>query len=385
MFARLIDEALKRRLPNMPAVALLGPRQVGKTTLAHALAAQRGDAVFIDMERASDRARMANPELALAALRERLVIIDEVQLAPDLFAALRPEIDADRRPGRFLLLGSAAGQLLRQSAESLAGRIAYLQLGPLLASEAAHDLSDLQRLWMRGGFPLSLLAADDAASFEWRSDFIQTFLQRDLAAWGVRTPAALLARFWTMLAHLSGQVFNASQLGQSLGGLSHTVVARYVAVLEDAMMLRRLPPWSGNVGKRLVKSPKIYVRDSGLLHALLGIDSLLALQGHPIVGASWEGFVLEQIAAHAGAAAQLSFYRTAAGAEIDVVVDQPGRRLVFEIKFSSAPKVGKGFWMARQDLQPDASYVVAPIDVRYPMAEGVEALPVFGLPEVLAG
>jgi uncharacterized protein len=308
-----------------------------------------------------------------------LVIIDEVQQHPELFARLRPEIDAARRPGRFLLLGSASGPLLRQSSESLAGRVSYLELTPLLASEMPNDPASVQRLWLRGGFPLSQLAPSDSLSHTWRQDFIQTFLQRDMPQMGHRVPAETLHRFWRMLAHLQGQLFNASQLGASMAGVAHTTITRYLDTLADVMMVRRLEPWLANTGKRLVKSPKVYVRDSGLLHALLGITSVRDLQGHPIVGASWEGFVIEQIAAALPAGAQLGFYRTAAGTELDAVVGIGTRRIGIEIKFSSAPKVSKGFWLAIEDLQLDRAVVIAPVPRRYPLAQGVEVMPLHEL------
>ena len=389
MIDRLAATELRQRLSYFPGVVLLGPRQVGKTTLARVIAAEHGNALVLDLERAGDRAQLAQPDLFLAAHRDRLVVLDEVQHVPDVFKALRPEIDADRRAGRFLLLGSASGPLLRQSAESLAGRVSYLQLAPLLAAEAvplgAADLAGLQQLWLRGGFPVSLAAPSAALSFTWRQDFIQTFLQRDLPQMGVGIPAETLHRFWRMLAHLQGAVFNASQLGASLGGVAHTTVARYLDLLVDTMMLRRLPPHLANVGKRLIKSPKVYVRDSGLVHALLGIASLGDLQGHPIVGASWEGFVLEQIQAHIPQGSELGFYRTATGVEIDAVASIGTRRIGFEIKFSSAPSVSKGFWLAIKDLQLDRAYVVAPVARRYPLGEGVEVIPVSELPQVCAG
>ena len=377
MINRDLQNLIERRLRQTPAVVLLGPRQVGKTTLAKAIAAQHPGAMILDLERESDRAALQQPELFFAAHRDRLLILDEVQLAPELFAALRPEIDADRRVGRFLLLGSASGDLLRQSGESLAGRVSYVELTPLLAAELpVTELADLQRLWLRGGFPSSYLAQDDEASYAWRQDFIRTFLQRDLPGMGVRVPAETLRRFWQMLAHLQGQLFNASQLGMSLGGASHSTASRYLDVLVDTMMVRRLPPHLANVGKRLVKSPKVYVRDSGVLHALLGIATVQDLQGHPIAGASWEGFVVEQVAAALSGDAQLGFYRTAAGTELDLVIEQGKRKLGVEIKFSSAPKPTKGFWQALQDLQIDRAYVVAPVPRRYPLAEGVEVIPV---------
>ncbi len=380
--------ALRERMAFMPGVVLLGARQVGKTTLARAFAAEQPDALILDLERPSDRAQLAEPELFLAQHRQRLVVLDEVQHLPELFTVLRPEIDADRRPGRFLLLRSASGRLLRQSAESLAGRVGYLDLPPLLASEVvpqAGDLAMLQSLWLRGGFPLAWTAPSDAQSFTWRQDFVQTFLQRDLPQWGVTTPAQTLHRFWRMLAHLQGQPFNASQLGQSLGGVAHTTVARYLDTLVDAMMLRRLEPYFINLGKRLVKSPRVYVRDSGLLHALLGVASVTALQGHPIAGPSWEGFVIEQIAAHLPEGATLNYYRTAAGTELDAVVSLGSRRIGFEIKFSAAPKVSKGFWLACDDLQLTRAYVVAPVARRYPLSASAEVIPVAALPAVLKG
>jgi predicted AAA+ superfamily ATPase len=289
MFKRQCWQTLERQLAWNPAVLLLGPRQVGKTTLARAVAAARPGTVFLDLERESDRARLAAPELFFAQHRDQLVVLDEVQFVPDLFNHLRPEIDADRRPGRFLLLGSAAGDVLRQRAESLAGRIGHVELTPLLAAEVpavAADLGALQQLWQRGGFPLSVTATSDAQSYAWRSDFIQTLLQRDLRSWGVNVAADTLHRFWRMLAHLQGQIFNASQIGQSLGGAAHTTATRYLGTLVDAMVVRRLEPLLPNIGKRLVKSPKVYVRDSGLVHALLGIADIDALQGHPVAGAS---------------------------------------------------------------------------------------------------
>lgn len=379
MINRRTQTRLEERLARSPAVLLLGPRQVGKSTLARTMAASHPGAVMLDLERASDRAQLAEPELFLARHRDHLVVLDEVQLMPELFSALRPEIDAVRRPGRFLLLGSASGELLRQRSESLAGRISYLELPPVLALEQPDDLATLQQLWLRGGFPLSLLAGDEADSFAWRRDFIESFLLRDLAQMGVKVAAESLHRFWRMQAHLQGQQLNASALGMSLGGLAHTTVARYVDTLVDALMLRRLEPVLPNLGKRLVKSPKVYVRDSGLLHALLGLHDLDALQGHPIVGASWEGFVVEQVAAAVAEVmpdAQLGYYRTAAGTELDVVIERGSRRLGLEVKFSAAPQVGKGFWQALADLQPARSAVVAPVARRYPLKDGVEVLPV---------
>lgn len=377
MIVRELQSLVERRLLQFPAVALLGPRQVGKTTLAKAIAARDPKALMLDLERESDRASLQRPELFFAAHRDRMLVLDEVQLVSGLFAALRPEIDADRRAGRFLLLGSASGDLLRQSGESLAGRLSYLELTPLRATElGVADPGSLQQLWLRGGFPLSCLATDDEASYVWRQDFIRTFLQRDLPDMGVRVAAETLRRFWQMLAHLQGQLFNASQLGMSLGGASHTTATRYLDLLVDAMMVRRLPPHLENVGKRLVKSPKVYLRDSGVLHALLAIATLRDLQGHPIAGASWEGFVLEQVAASLPSDAQMAFYRTSAGTELDLVIQRGARKIGVEIKFSSAPKPTRGFWQALEDLQIDRAYVIAPVSRRYPLTEHVDVLPV---------
>jgi len=384
MILRRAQALVESRLAQYSAVALLGPRQSGKTTLARSVAAHDSRALVLDLERVSDRAALSQPELFFPSHRDRLLVLDEVQHVPQLFAALRPEIDDDRRPGRFLLLGSASGELLRQTGESLAGRVSYVELTPLLATELQLDMVGLQSLWLRGGFPLSHLAADDESAFIWRQDFIRTFLQRDLPDMGVRVPAETLRRFWTMLAHVHGQVFNASQLGVALGGASHTAVARYLDVLVDTLMVRRLQPYLSNVGKRLVKSPKVYLRDSGLLHALLGVMTVADLQGHPIAGASWEGFVVEQVAAQLPPEAQLGFYRTAAGAEVDLVIEHRSRRIGVEIKFSAAPKPTKGFWEALKDLRLDKAYVIAPVQRRYALADGVEVLPALEVADVLA-
>ena len=384
MIPRRLRGIVERRLAQYPAVALLGPRQVGKTTLAKAVTANHPGAIVLDMERESDRAVLTRPELFLPLHRDRLVVLDEVQHLPALFAQLRPEIDADRRAGRFLLLGSASGELLRQTGESLAGRVSYVELTPLLAAELEADLLTEQALWLRGGYPLSYLADSDDTAFQWRQDFIATFLQRDLPALGVRVPAETLRRFWTMLAHLHGQLFNASQLGRSLGGASHATAGRYLDMLVDTLMVRRLEPYLANVGKRLVKSPKVYVRDSGLLHALLGLATVRQLQGHPVAGASWEGFVVEQVAAALPAGAQIGFYRTAAGAELDLVVEGTAGRIGIEIKFSASPKPTRGFWQALQDLSIEQAFVVAPVPLRYPLAPGVEVLPLWDVERTVA-
>lgn len=372
-------------LSQQPAVALLGPRQSGKTTLAAEIARQRPGAILLDLERDSDRVQLTNPELFFSRYRDRLIILDEVQTAPELFRQLRPEIDAQRTAGRFLLLGSASGQLLKQSSESLAGRIRYMELAPFSINELADSETDLAqlttKLWLRGGFPESYLATSDTGSFSWREDFVQTFLARDLPGLGITTPQETLRRFWRMSAHLHGQVLNASQLGLALGGISPTSVKRYVDWLTDSFMLRRLAPYLVNVGKRLVKSPKIYIRDSGILHSLLGIRSLDDLSANPVAGFSWEGFVIEQVMSSLPVSAAYGFYRTSAGAEMDLVVEQFGKKIGYEMKLSSAPKPGKGFWNACEDLGLDKAFIVAPVSNAYPLAENVEVIP----PEMLGG
>jgi hypothetical protein len=385
MIPRLLSSSLRERLAHYPGAVLLGPRQVGKTTLARSLAEGYPDTLYLDLERAADRARLTRLDLFFANNRDCLVVLDEVQNAPDIFAALRPEIDQDRRPGRFLLLGSASGTLLRQGSESLAGRVAYLELTPLLAAELLDGAHTLQQLLLRGGFPLSFGAPSDALSFLWREDFTRTFLERDLPQLGVTIPAETLRRFWRMLAHLHGQLFNASQIGLSLGGIAHSTVARYLDLLVQTMLVRRLEPLHANLGKRLVKSPKVYVRDSGMLHLLLNIQTLNDLHGHPVVGASWEGFVVEQVFAHAPLGADITFYRTAAGAELDLVVTVGGRHYAFEAKFSTAPKPTRGFWQALKDLEVERAWVVAPVEAEYPLDERVDVVPVRQLGEVVRG
>jgi predicted AAA+ superfamily ATPase len=384
MLPRALASIIRQRLAVFPGCVLVGPRQVGKTTLARAIAAERPGAVVLDLERPADRAVLAQPSVYFPRHRDHLVVLDEVQNLPGIFAELRPEIDAARHPGRFLLLGSASGKLLRQSSESLAGRVAYLELTPLRADELALDHAGLETLWLRGGFPLSYTAPDDALSYLWRENFIATFVQRDLPQLGVGVAPDALHRFWRMLAHVHGQLFNASQLGVALGGVAHTTVGRYLDLLVDTMLVRRLEPRFANVGKRLVKSPKVYLRDSGLLHALLNIRTVDDLQGHPIAGASWEGFVLEQIAGLAPEGSHLSFYRTAAGAELDLIVERGRRKLGFEIKFSVAPSLTKGFWTALGDLDLERAYVVAPVRERYPLPGGVDVVPISMLNALLA-
>jgi len=370
MFDRLARHRVEAALAWSPAVALLGPRQVGKSTLARGIARQHADSLVLDLERAQSRERLAQIDAFFAANRQRLVVFDEVQFVPELFRDLRVEIDGDRRPGRFLLLGSASFELLRQS-ESLAGRLAVVDMAPLLVPEVVREFRDVQTLWLRGGFPNSFDAPGEPASLGWRESFIRHLLATDLPALGIRVEPELLRRFWRMAAHLHGQLLNASSIANSLG-VSQPTVARWLDHMTRALLLRRLEPYHANLGKRLVKAPKVYVRDSGLLHSLLGIGEVNDLLGHPVTGASWEGFCIEQICGLLPADAQVSFYRTAAGAELDLLVESGSRRVGFEIKFSSAPQLTRGFWQACGDLALERAYVVAPVEQGWPMKSAID-------------
>ncbi len=354
-------------LRRFPAVALLGPRQVGKTTLALSLKGT-GNAPphYLDLELPSDRAKLSDPELYLSAYEDRLVILDEIHRLPGIFQVLRGLIDQRKRKGKrtgqFLLLGSASIDLLQQSAETLAGRIAYTELTPFLDGEVA-DLAPTapSTLWVRGGFPDSFLAESEGESYEWRSAFIQTYLDRDVPSLGPRIPAETLHRFWQMLAHNQGQMLNAAQLAAGLG-ISGQTVARYLDIMVDLLLVRRLQPWSANIGKRLVRSPKVYVRDSGLLHTLMGIRDQETLLGHPVVGASWEGMLIENILSAVPANTPAWFYRTAVGAEIDLVLEvKPNQRWAIEIKRSLGdPKPRRGFFIGCEDIGAVRQIVLYP-------------------------
>ncbi len=386
MIDRELSQFLADALAYNPAVALIGPRQVGKTTLALEVA-KRFDALYLDLESDEDRAKLAQPELYLADRLGKLVILDEVHRTPGLFPVLRGLIDRARRAGcaagQYLLLGSASFDLLRQSGESLAGRIAYLELTPFTVLETAHLTEDA--LWQRGGFPNSLLAVNDARSLRWRKDFVRTYLERDIPQFGRRIAAETLRRLWTMLAHHQGGLLNGAQFARNLG-VDGKTVASYIDLLVDLFIARRLPPWHANVGKRLVKSPKIYVRDSGLVHALLGIGEMEALLAHPVVGQSWEGFVVENLLAAAGDRAQGYFYRTGGGAEIDLLLAWPdGRLWAIEIKRSLSPKPERGFHVACEDLAPQRKYLVYPGRERYRIAADIEAVSLAELAAIVAG
>ncbi len=354
--------------------------------MAKAIAATR-DSVYLDLESPADRARLAEPDLYLAQHENRLVVLDEVHRLPGIFQTIRSLIDEGRfrgvRVGRFLLLGSASIDLLRQSSESLAGRIAHLELSPIDILEA--DSSDIEDLWVRGGFPDSFLSVDERWSLRWRENFIRTYLERDVAQFGPRIPAETLRRFWTMLAHSQGGLFNASVLARGLS-LDGKTIARYLDLMVDLLLVRRLRPWASNAGKRLVRSPRIYVRDSGIVHALLGLQGLEQLLGHPVIGPSWEGFVIENLIAAAPQETDAAFYRSSGGAEIDLILTLPGRPpWAIEIKRSLSPKPKRGFHSACDEIRPERRFVAYPGTETFAVAEGIVATPVRALAKQLAG
>ena len=382
MIPRLKTSDVESALNRQAAVALIGPRQVGKTTLALEIGRPR-DALYLDLEDRDDRNRLAEPALFLDNVEDRLVILDEIHRMPELFQALRGIIDRGRRNGkgrgRFLILGSASIDMLRQSGETLAGRIAYVDLTPFSVLEVEDARAPRERLWLRGGFPDSYLAQNDRDSLALRRDFIRTYLERDVATFGPRVPATTLERLWTMLAHRQGTMLNASVLARALE-VSAQSVTRYVDLLSDLLLVRRLLPFHANVGKRLVKAPKVYVRDSGLVHALLGIASLEQLAGHPVVGGSWEGYVIETLLSVLPPLARPYFYRTSAGAEIDLVIEHnDGARWAVEIKRSLSAKVGRGFHLAAADVKPTRTFVVHAGDDHYPISESIEGIGVHAL------
>ncbi|QDA36333.1 ATP-binding protein (plasmid) [Paracoccus liaowanqingii] len=384
MYLRKTDRAVQSALESQAAVVLLGPRQVGKTTLAMRIA-ELQPSVYLDLERDSDRQVLAEPDLYLDEQTGKLVILDEVQQMPGLFKSLRGQIDMRRRKGlrtgQFLLLGSASNVLLQQSAESLAGRVRYIEMPPLMLDEVGDD--EINRLWLRGGFPDSFQAETEKSSMDWREDFLRTYLERDIPALGPRIPATTLRRFWTMLAHAQGGLLNAAALAEGLG-VSGQTIGRYLDLLVDLMLVRRLQPWHENVGKRLVRSPKIFVKDSGLVHALLGLGTTEALLGHPVVGGSWEGFCIEALIDAAPSGTQPFFYRTSAGAELDLVLRLPGHETwAIEIKRTTTPKVTRGFHLAAEDIAAERRLLVYAGEHEIPMAQGVRAIPLASATDLL--
>lgn len=389
MLERSTLKQLTTRLETAPAVALLGPRQVGKTTLALQLAEQ-GPTLYLDLQLDADRARLTDPAPYLRENRDKLIILDEIHRTPDLFTTLRSVIDSNRRDGKrygqFVILGSASPALLKQSGESLAGRIGYLELNGLTAVEVLqHELKNskdqteiLNRLWLRGGFPDSYLSASSHNSLVWRRDFITTYLQRDIPDLGPNIASETLRRFWTMLAHLSGGLLNCSALARSLD-VNATTIARYLDLLVDLLLVRRLPPWHGNLSKRLVKMPKVYLRDSGILHSLLSIADRDALLGNPKLGDSYETFVVEQLLGSIASDTSASFFRTAAGAEIDLVLEFGMERWALEIKHSSAPAPSRGFHEGCRDINATRKLIVYPGLESYRIKNDIEVTPLTAL------
>jgi uncharacterized protein len=387
MIKRDIYKNVLRALDRQAAAALIGPRQVGKTTLALDIAANR-EAVYLDLESLEDREKLRNPALFLGKNEKKLVILDEIHRVPEIFQTLRGLIDQGRRKGlrtgRFLILGSASIDLLRQSGETLAGRIEYIDMGPLnILETSSKDNADPAKLWVRGGFPDSYLAENDEDSYAYRRNFIRTYLERDVPQFGPRIPSETLERLWIMLAHNQGQFLNASRLAASLS-ITAPTVSSYIDLLADLLLVRRLQPLHANTKKRLVKAPRVYVRDSGITHALLGIADYNQLSGHPVFGSGWEGFVIENLLSVAPTRTSASFYRTAAGAEIDLVLDLPGgKRWAIEIKSGLATRLEKGFYNALEDIKPDRSFVVYAGSDRYPVTEEAEVISLVELAQEL--
>lgn len=388
MIKRAIYQNVLKALDRQAAVALIGPRQVGKTTLALEIANKR-DSIYLDLEAYEDREKLNDPVLFLNRNKDRLVILDEIHRVPELFQTLRGLIDQGRREGlrtgRFLILGSASIDLLRQSGETLAGRIEYIYMGPLNILETSHDTNtDTARLWIRGGFPDSYLASNDEDSYSYRRNFIRTYLERDVPQFGPRIPAETLERLWIMLAHNQGQLLNASRLAGSLS-ISAPTVTSYIDLLVDLLLVRRLHPHFSNVKKRLVKSPRVYVRDSGITHALLGIVDYNQLAGHPVFGSSWEGFVIENILSFTPDSTEASFYRTSAGAEIDLILKFPdGKIWAIEIKSGLRTKLERGFHNAVEDIKPGRCFVVYAGEERYPIFEQTEAISLLDMVKEIA-
>lgn len=365
--SRITEKELRRALSRSPVTAILGPRQCGKSTLAKRLLADV-DAVYLDLQDRVDRNKLTEPELFFDQYRDKLICLDEIQLLPEFFSVLRSEIDRDRRPGRFLVLGSASRDLIKQSSESLAGRIAYIDLTPFLYREVASVTSWVD-LWLRGGFPESVLSENDLDSFDWRLDFIRTFMERDIPRLGFAIPIPVIERLWLLLAHYHGQTINYQKLALA-ADISIPTLKKYLFILEQTYMIRLLPPAVTNLKKRLIKSPKIYLRDSGLLHALLDIEKYDSLLANPIAGSSWEGFIVENIVTMYSRW-RASFLRTSNGAEIDLLLERGDKRYLFECKLSKAPKPSRGFYELVDDIRPEASWVIAPVDEPYAVREGV--------------
>ena len=387
MIARLAAEEVALLMQEFPAVGLLGPRQIGKTTLGEHIALNFDSSIYLDLESPADLARLSEPEDYFERHKGKLIILDEVQRVPELFGVLRGVIDRRRREGfkkaQFVILGSASLELLKQS-ETLAGRIAYINLSGINVKELLATTIPQHQLWLRGGFPDSLLANSDDASLRWRLNFITTYLERDVPQFGPRIPSVTLRRLWTMLAHNHGGQLNIAQLGANLD-LTGPTTKRYIELLEDLLLIRSIRPWFGNVGKRLVKGPKVYIRDSGLVHALLNLKTLDEVLSHPVVGASWEGFVIENIISCLPQGVTYWFYRTSAGAEIDLVVEKNNsKKFAIEIKRSLTPAVSKGFHLGCEDIEATHRFVVYPGGEKFLISKGVYAISLLELMDMLA-
>lgn len=380
---RRLEHKIEETLKRSPSVALVGPRQVGKTTIALNIS-DTTPSIYLDLESRIDLEKVRDINAFHDDNRTRLIILDEVQRLPEVFTQLRGIIDKERRKGnkagQFLFLGSASIDLLKQSSESLAGRIAYIELHPIdILEYAGASIERMNILWTRGGFPESLLAASDQKSLDWRRDFIRTYLERDIPQLGPRIPAETLERFWTMLAHNQGSVLNAAHLARNLE-VSGVTVGRYLDLMVDLLLVRRLKPWTFNIGKRLVRSPKIFIRDSGITHALLNISNYTELLGHPVVGGSWEGFVIENIMSILPSNVQPFYYGTPAGAEIDLILEfSPTEKWAIEIKRNSTPTISKGFYIACEDIQPQKKYIAYSGKERFPLGREIMAIPLFEL------
>ena len=386
MLERQITERLQATIAQVPAVALLGARQVGKTTLAKTIAKDI-DSIYLDLEAPEDLLKLSDPTSFLSGHADKLVILDEIQRSPELFLVLRGLIDKSREQGRrasqFLLLGSASMDLMRQSSESLAGRISYIEMSGLNLAEIDRNQQHRQTLWLRGGFPDSYLAADDDVAMDWLENLIRTYLERDTPQMGFRVPAARLRRLWTMLAHLQGETINYSKLASNLEVDAKTV-SHYIDILTDLLLVRRLEPWHTNVKKRLVKSPRYYVRDSGILHRLLGINSYDTLLSNPVLGNSWEGFAVENILSVLPSRAESYFYRTAAGAEVDLVIKMPSSEIwAIEIKHGVAPKIGKHYSQTCDDVGATHKYILYGGDDEFAVRNDVKIISLSGLMERL--
>jgi len=371
IFQREITTTVISRLVTNPAVALLGARQVGKTTLAEMVIEEFPGAIYLDLERPADINKLTDPEAFFNQFSNRLICLDEIQRTPEIFPVLRGLIDRNKRNSQFLILGSASRELIKQSSESLAGRISYLEITPFYHQEVSSVAFNLY--WLRGGYPRSLLTDDEEVSVQWREDYIRTFLERDIPQLGFRIPANTLGRFWRMLAHSHGQILNLSKLADSMGVSSHTI-RKYIDLLTQTFVLRVLPPYARNIKKRLVKSPKTYIRDTGILHSLLGIETMEDLFANPAYGASYEGLVIENIVSQLPRW-QASYFRTSNGAEIDLILTKGGKTIAIEIKSSTSPRLTKSFWNSIESIRPDLSLVIAPVEEEYPLAQNTMVKP----------